>query len=153
MNNKSMSIKKSESPIIVEQDYDASTEEIWAAITEQGRMVKWFFDNIPDFEPKVGFATRFNIHNEGRDFPHLWKITEVVPFKKITYDWSFEGYEGRSLVTFELFEKNGNGGVRLTSTVIEDFQDGIPEFTRQSGEEGWRYLIQQSLKDYLGKPR
>ena len=66
------SMKKTEDPIVVEQLYDASLDEVWAAITERDQMIQWFFDNIPAFDPKVDFETKFNINNEGRDFPHLW---------------------------------------------------------------------------------
>ena len=66
---------------------------------------KWFFDNIPSFNPVVGFQTTFNIQVEDRIYPHLWKLTEVIPLSKITYDWRCEGYPGRSIVTFELTEE------------------------------------------------
>ncbi len=143
------SMKKTEDPIVVEQLYDASLDEVWAAITERDQMIQWFFNNIPEFEPKVGFETKFNIINEGRDFPHLWKLTNVVPKKRITYHWSYENYKGESLVTFELFKQNDKAGIRLTHKVVENFPDGIVEFTRKSGEQGWGYFIQSSLKDYL----
>ena len=47
-------------------------------------MKLWFFSNKTYFEPVVGFETRFVIQVEDRIFPHLWKLTEVVPNKKIS---------------------------------------------------------------------
>ncbi|MDN5202543.1 SRPBCC domain-containing protein [Fulvivirgaceae bacterium BMA10] len=149
METKITSMKKTEAPIIVEQLYNASPDEVWAAITERDQMIQWFFNNIPEFKAEVGFETQFMIEVEDRKFPHLWKVTEVIHGKKLTYQWRFGGYEGEGLSTFELFEQDGKTGVKLIYDVIEDFPDGIPEFVRESGEQGWRYFIQESLKNYL----
>ena len=143
------SMKKTEDPIVIEQLYDASLDEVWTAITERDQMIQWFFNNIPAFDSRVGFETKFNVNSGGRYFLHLWKLTDVVPRERITYQWSYEGYKGESWVTFELFEQNDKAGITLTFKVVENFLDGIPEFTRKSGEQGWSYFIQSSLKDYL----
>lgn len=142
-------MKSSEPPIIVEEIFECAAEVVWEAITEHNRMVQWFFDNIPAFEPEVGFETQFNIHNEGRDFLHRWKVTEVVPLRKITTHWSFEGYDGEALVAFELFPENDRILLRVTNIVLADFDDSIPEFKRESCQGGWEYFIQQSLKSFL----
>jgi len=39
--------------------------------------------------------------------------------------------------------------LRLSTRILEDFPDEIPEFTREGGLAGWTYLIQQSLLEYL----
>ena len=103
------------------------------------------------FEAKVGFETRFTISNEGRDFPHKWKVTEVVPMKRISYSWRFGGYPGHGLVTFELTERSGATSLKLTNIVLEDFSDDVPEFERGSCLAGWQYFIGQSLRDYWDK--
>ncbi len=142
-------MKKTEDPIVVEQIFDTSVKNVWEAITILDKMKQWFFENIASFEAIVGFETRFVVQVEDRIFPHLWKLTAVVPMKKITYDWRYEGYSGSSIVTFELIEEGIQTKLRLTSTVVEDFPDNIPEFTRESGVIGWTYFIQKSLKEYL----
>ncbi|MBW8048840.1 MAG: SRPBCC domain-containing protein [Cytophagales bacterium] len=142
-------MKKTDEPIVVEQIYDTSIENVWDAITVLDKMKQWFFDNIASFEPVVGFETRFVVQVEDRIFPHLWKLTEVVPKKKITYDWRYEGFPGSSIVVFALTEKGNQTKLRLTYTVVENFPDNIPEFTRESGIEGWNYFIKKSLKQYL----
>ena len=136
-------------PIIVVEKFNASNQEVWKAISDVEEMTKWFFPNIAAFEPKVGFETRFVIQNEDRIFPHLWKVTEVVPLKKLAYEWVFEGYEGRGISLFELTETNQKTTLQLTFTVIEPFPDHIPEFKRESGVQGWNYFIKESLKNYL----
>lgn len=32
---------------------------------------------------------------------------------------------------------------------IEDFPEGVPEFKRESGLQGWNFFIVQRLKNYL----
>jgi hypothetical protein len=39
----------------------------------------------------------------------------------------------------------------LTARVVEDFDDSIPEFKRESCVAGWNYFIKERLSDYLEK--
>ena len=99
MNNRS-------APIIVEQIFDNTITEVWDAITQLAQMKKWFFSNLPAFEPKVGFQTDFVVQSVSLSFHHLWEIIDVVPTKKIKYRWRYKEYDGEAFVTMELFEKN-----------------------------------------------
>lgn len=138
-------------PIIVEQSFNTSIEDVWKAITELDQMKQWFFEDIESFRPEVGFETHFNVQSGGRDFMHLWKLTEVVANKKIVYSWKYRDYPGDFIVTFELFEHENQTMLRLTAEVKESFPKGIPEFKRESGVAGWEYFIGKSLKEYLKK--
>ncbi len=142
-------MRTDEVPIIVEEAFSASVETVWKAITQIDLMRLWFFDNIPAFEPEVGFETAFTVTNEGRNFPHRWKVTEAVPMEKIAYEWQYENYPGAALVTCELFKAGPGTRLQLTHTVLEDFPDDIPEFKRESGLAGWQYFIGGRLKAYL----
>ena len=144
-------MKKSASPILVTQDFQTSITVLWAALTDIQEMRKWYFDNIPDFQSKVGFKTQFPIHNEGRTFTHLWEVTEVVPNESITYRWHYKEYTGDSTVTFTLTEMGEQIRLNLTLTILEDFPDNIPEFKIESGVAGWNYFIKKQLKSYLEK--
>ncbi|QEG00238.1 hypothetical protein Mal15_43080 [Stieleria maiorica] len=139
----------SSAPVVVEQSFDASTELVWKAITEREHMVQWFFENILEFRAEPGFETQFDIDTGSRVFRHLWKITEVIPKQKIVYDWRYEGFTGQGKVTFEVFEEAEGSKLRVTNEGIESFPNDIPEFTRESCEDGWTYLLQTSLKQYL----
>jgi uncharacterized protein YndB with AHSA1/START domain len=66
-------MKKSDKPIIIEEIYDQTIETVWRALTEPNQMRKWFFSNIPDFEPKKGFKVEFNIVDGEKNFPHQWR--------------------------------------------------------------------------------
>jgi uncharacterized protein YndB with AHSA1/START domain len=142
-------MKRADKPIIVEETFYQPMETVWAAITKPEQMRKWFFDNIPDFKPEVGFETEFDVENGGRVFPHQWKITKVEPGKLVEYNWRYGGYQGDAYVTFELIKEGSSTRLRLTNTVVEDFQEGIPEFTRESCTGGWVYFIKGQLKKYL----
>jgi uncharacterized protein YndB with AHSA1/START domain len=143
-------MKTSEPPVIAEQLFKASKEDVWEAITTLDRMKKWYFDNLPDFRAEVGFTTQFNVKAPSRDFLHIWKVTEVIPQKKITYNWTFKDCDGSGDTCFQLFEKDNKTLLRLTNVVIEDFDDTIPEFRRESCQAGWNYFIKESLYNYLG---
>ena len=69
-------------PIIVEQHFEKTMNVVWKAITEPDQMTKWFFENIPDFKPEVGFKTQFNVQSGERNFFHLWEIIDVDQGKK-----------------------------------------------------------------------
>ncbi|MBR9846630.1 MAG: SRPBCC domain-containing protein [Algicola sp.] len=141
---------KADDPLIeVQQKFKQSVEDVWQAITNVHEMRQWFFDNIPDFKASVGFKTRFDVTSEDRVFPHEWEVTEVIPNKKIVCQWTYEGYQGNSYVTFHLSEVDNQTQLTVSTKVTEDFPDDIPEFKRESCIAGWNYFIKDRLVDYL----
>ncbi|MCT4602414.1 MAG: SRPBCC domain-containing protein [Marinifilum sp.] len=137
-------------PVITEQIFTKSKEQVWKAITDPDEMCQWFFEDMPDYKAEVGFETKFNVDAGGREFMHLWKITEVVPFEKLVCKWEYEGYDGIAYVSYEFFDEKGGCKIRVTVTGIETFSDDVPEFRRESCEEGWNYFIKR-LQEYLDK--
>jgi len=142
-------MKKDEQPVEVEQSFNVSTDVIWRAITDLDQMQKWYFDNIPDFKPEIGFETQFDVDSGERIFRHLWKVIEVIPNKKLVYNWKYEGYAGDSNIIFELFENQNITTLRLTTQVLESYSKDIPEFKRESCVGGWKYFVQQRLKIFI----
>ncbi len=142
---------RSDPPIIIEQEINVPVSEIWSALTELEEMRQWFFDIIPDFKAEAGFETQFHLTNEGRDFPHLWKVVEVIPQEKIVVNWKFGGYSGSSNVAFEIIRTDDKNIIRLTTEVIEDHPQDIPEFRRESSVGGWNYFMKDRLYNYLTK--
>ena len=98
-------MKTTEPPVIVEHTFNKSLTDVWNAITKVDLMHQWYFDNIPDFKPEVGFKTQFNVKAPSQDFLHIWEVTEVIPQSKLTYKWQFKGIKGESYSIFELEEK------------------------------------------------
>ena len=144
-------MKTSEPPIIVSHTFSNPLKDVWNAITQVNQMREWYFDNIPEFKAEVGFKTQFNVKAPSRDFLHVWEVIEVVSYEKLTYKWNFEGLPGASYSIFELEAKNAKTKLTLTTEIIEDFDDTIPEFRRESCLSGWNYFIKERLPNYFLK--
>ncbi len=139
-------------PVIIERTFNASVDKVWKAITDKAQMKQWYFKALDDFKPEVGFQTQFNVRNGGIDYLHIWKVTEVKPGRTISYEWTFGGYPGNSLVTFELSAAGKKTKVKLSHTGIETFlPDRNPALARENFLEGWTSLIGSSLKDFVEK--
>jgi ketosteroid isomerase-like protein/uncharacterized protein YndB with AHSA1/START domain len=138
-------------PLIIEQSYNSTLNKVWNAITDENRMRKWYFETMNSFKPIVGFETEFNVHANGIDYLHCWRVTEVMYEKKISCNWKFAGYPGESTVTFELSKVNNAIKLKLTEIGIESFPNDNPDFTRESRTEGWNYFIRERLKVFLDK--
>jgi uncharacterized protein YndB with AHSA1/START domain len=136
-------------PIVVEQTFSAPIDRVWRSITDKDQMRQWFFDSIEEFKAERGFEARFNVRNEDRDYLHLWKVTEVIPQRRLAYDWKYGGIPGESFVVWDLTETGTGTRLNLTHTVVETFPQDDPAFTRESGEAGWRYFLCDRLKAFL----
>ena len=137
-------------PIIIEQIYNAPVDKVWKAITDKHQMKEWYF-SLDEFRPEPGFA--FQFYGEGRKgekYLHHCKITEVIPQQKLQYSWRYEGYEGYSVVTFELLDQTETTKLRLTHEGVESFPSS-PDFAKESFIEGWTYITGTSLKNFLEK--
>ena len=79
---------------------------------------------------------------KGNKFPHIWKVTEVVPQKKIAYAWSFPASRRVPLATFELFPEGANTRLKLTHSGLEthDRPATIPTLARKNFNSGWNEL-------------
>jgi uncharacterized protein YndB with AHSA1/START domain len=141
-----------ESPIILERVFDAPVEKVWQAVTDVNQMKLWYFPQLEDFKPVPGFETEFNVHHEGKDYFHMWKVKEVERLKKIAVEWKYEGYPGNSLVSFELFPQGDKTRFVLTHEGLETFNpEENPELARKNFVEGWTSFMDKELKDFLEK--
>jgi len=137
-------------PFTIERTYDAPIEKVWQAITDKDKMKQWYFD-LPEFKPEPGFEFSFTGGPEDRSYLHVCKITEVITGKKLTYSWRYDGHEGNSFVTFELFPEGNKTRLKLTHTGLETFPAGNPDFARENFAKGWEHITGISLKEYLEK--
>jgi uncharacterized protein YndB with AHSA1/START domain len=140
-----------QAPFVIERSYNAPVEKLWKALTDKEQMKQWYFD-VSDFKLEVGFEFTFAGENEGKKFIHLCKITEAVPNKKLSYSWRYEGYEGISYVTFELYPENEGTRLKLTHEGLETFPP-LNDFKKENFAEGWTYITGISLKDFLEKTK
>lgn len=137
----------SNEPFIIERTYQAPVEKVWKALTDKDQMKQWYFD-IADFKPEVGFEFSFTAGTKERSYIHLCKIIEVIPGQKLTYSWRYDGYEGDSFVTFELFTEEEKTRLKLTHEGLESFPLH-PDFAKSSFSSGWNSIIGSSLKNYV----
>ena len=142
----------SNEPIVIEKIYNAPIENVWKAITDNNEMKQWYFD-LAEFKPEVGFE--FQFYGQGKDgeqYLHLCQITEVIARKKLTHSWRYDGFEGNSFVTFELFDEGVKTRLKLTHAGLETFP-ATPNntFAKEDFVEGWTAITGTMLKDYLEK--
>jgi uncharacterized protein YndB with AHSA1/START domain len=139
-----------EEPLVIERSFDAPVETVWKAITDKVQMKEWYFD-LPEFKPEVGFEFRFSAGKDEKKYLHLCKITEVITNKKLAYSWRYDGYEGNSFVTFELFAQGNKTRLRLTHEGLETFPKSNPDLAKENFFQGWTSIIGTSLKEFLTK--
>ena len=136
-------------PIVVERTFNAPASKVWKALTDKNEMKKWYFD-LADFKAEKGFKFQFlGGPEDGKQYLHLCEVTEVVPGKKLTYSWRYDGYAGNSFVTFELSEQGDKTLLKLTHKGIETFPKENPDFAIGNFAEGWKHIVHTSLKEYL----
>src|SRR5436853_2647737 len=133
--------------VVLERSFNAPAARVWKALTNADEMRIWYFD-LKEFKPEVGFEFEFTVEHEGMTYHHLCKVTEVIPQKKLAYTWRYQGHEGDSLVTFELFADGDKTRLRLTHEGLETFPK-LPAFARKRFMEGWTHIIGSSLKNFL----
>lgn len=137
-------------PFVIERTYNAPVEKVWKAITDKEQMKEWYFD-LAEFKAEKDFEFSFYGGDEkGEQYLHLCKIIEVVPNKKLKHSWRYDGYEGNSFVTFELFDEDGKTRMKLTHEGLETFP-AIPAFAKKNFATGWTQIIGTSLKDFVEK--
>jgi uncharacterized protein YndB with AHSA1/START domain len=138
-------------PFVIERRYNAPASKVWDALTINEQMKQWYF-NLPGFKPEVGFEFEFTGGpDEGTQYRHLCKVTEVIPGKKIAYTWRYDGYPGNSLVIWELFEEGEQTLLRLTHEGLETLAPGHADFKAENFAEGWTDIIGRSLKEFVEK--
>jgi uncharacterized protein YndB with AHSA1/START domain len=136
-------------PVIIERTLNASVEKVWRAISDKNEMKKWYFD-LAEFKPEPGFEFNFTGGPEdGIQYLHLCKITEAIPNKKLSYSWRYEGYDGNSLVTFELFPEGEKTRLRLTHSGLDTFPKNNPDFAKENFTQGWKQIVGESLVNYI----
>lgn len=134
-------------PLVLERTFDATAARVWLAISDHQKMKEWYFD-IKSFKPEVGFEFSFSAGSAEKKYVHLCRVTEVVQQQKLAYTWEYEGYEGSSEVSFELFPEGDKTRLVLTHRGLNSFPD-LPDFAKDSFLKGWTQIIGTNLKKYL----
>jgi uncharacterized protein YndB with AHSA1/START domain len=135
----------------IERTYNAPVAQVWKAISDKEQMKQWYFD-IPSFKPETGLEFQFYGETEkGEKYLHLCKVIEVVPEKKLTYSWRYEGYEGNSFVSFEFFAEGNKTKLKLTHEGLETLPASNSDFAKENFAKRWSEIIGTSLPAFLEK--
>jgi uncharacterized protein YndB with AHSA1/START domain len=139
------------SPFIIERVFDAPVSVLWKAITDKDEMKQWYFD-LKEFRAEPGFRFSFSGGPDDRQYLHVCEVIDVIPNKKLSYTWKYDGYGGESKVIFELFPENGDKTrLKLTHEGLETLPVDQPDFARKNFEQGWTGIIGTSLNEYIAK--
>jgi uncharacterized protein YndB with AHSA1/START domain len=136
-------------PLIVEKVISAPVNRVWKAITDKSQMDQWYF-KIAAFEAKPGFKFQFEGGTKEKTFTHVCEVTEVIENKKLQHTWSYKGYEGLSVVTWELTDMGDKTKVKLTHTGLETFPS-LPDFKKENFEKGWNSIVGTNLPRFVEK--
>jgi uncharacterized protein YndB with AHSA1/START domain len=137
-------------PFVIERIYNAPVSRVWQAITDRDQMKQWYFE-LAEFKAEVGFEFTFTGGPEDRKYLHLCQITEVEPGRKLIYSWRYDGYEGNSFVTWELFAEGDKTRLKLTHAGLETFPQNNADFAKGNFVAGWTEITGTSLKEFVEK--
>ncbi|MGB0176232.1 MAG: SRPBCC family protein [Owenweeksia sp.] len=136
-------------PLVIERTLDAPIQTVWNALTRKEEMDKWYF-KLDGFKPEEGFTFSFaGQGRKGEKYIHLCKVLEVNPPHKLRHSWTYQGLDGYTEVTFELFEEGEKTRVKLTHTGLESFKDNGADFTLESFTMGWTEIIGSMLRKFV----
>ena len=126
-------------PLVVERTFNAPVARVWSALTTVEEIREWCFD-LKEFKPETGFEFQFVVEHNGFQYDHRCKVTTVIPLKKLAYTWRYEGHQGDSLVTYELFPEGEKTRLKLTHIGLDTFPS-LPAFARKNFLEGWTSIL------------
>lgn len=140
-------------PLVVEETFHVPADKVWKALSDKKEMKKWYFD-LKAFKPIVGFTFQFTGGpSPEKQYVHLCEVTEAIPNKKLTYSWAYQGYAGKSLVSFELKAQGSSTLLTLTHSGLETFPEENTDFARKNFEGGWNEIIHKLLRQHLDQKK
>ena len=139
-----------QAPLVHEEFYSAPISRVWEALTNEAAMRDWYFPQLISFKPQVGFDFVFS--NDGSPYQKTWQVTRMEEGKLFAHSWMYEGFPGKSEVTFELFVEGDKTKLVMTHIGLESFPSD-PHFARLRFENGWAQILGENLKVYLAGGR
>jgi uncharacterized protein YndB with AHSA1/START domain len=125
---------------------------VWRALTNSDDLQRWYF-KIGGFKAEPGFEFTFSGGKDAtQPYTHRCEIKEVIPEKKISYSWRYEGHPGNSLVTFDLQAMGEKTKLTVTHSGLDSFPPTNSDFDENNFLEGWIYITGISLKKFIERP-
>ena len=141
--------------LVLEKIYNAPIHVVWKAITDREQLKQWYFDFSVDFKLEIGHQFDWYAGPpNGKQWLHRGKILEIVEGSKLVYTWEYPGYTGSSKVIWEL-RAIDNNTTKLIFTHIFTVPFDVKEeaLSRKNFAEGWNYIINIGLVEFLKKQK
>ncbi|MCH1882207.1 SRPBCC domain-containing protein [Agrococcus sp. ARC_14] len=128
-----------ETTIELSQHVQASRELAWAAWTEQDRLARWWWRQVPGTtiraDARVGGAYRFE--NVDAGFGVTGEYLEVLPLERLVFSWRWidGGSVGEAVDTVTVTFTEEADGTRVTIEHVTDAA-GVADY-----ELGWRDTV------------
>jgi uncharacterized protein YndB with AHSA1/START domain len=136
------------SAITLSRSFDASPEQVWAALTDKNQLKQWYFD-IPDFAPVPGTVFDF-YEGPAREYLHRGKVLAAEPNRRLQHTWMHPSHsKGESVLTWEIAPDGERTKVTLHHEGTENFAGAGPAFSRANYEAGWDALLNIQLRNHL----
>jgi uncharacterized protein YndB with AHSA1/START domain len=105
------------SPVVrFERTFPHAPAQVWAAISDPGRLAQWFPTTVEFDELRAGAPMTFRFAEEG--YPTMAGVfREVTPPRRLSFTW------GDDLLDFELQEREDGAACRLVFSVVLDSAD------------------------------
>ena len=136
--------------VVKEAVLEVRADKVWRAITNSWEMEYWYF-SIDDFKAEPGFEFKIYGERKGIKFPISCIVQEAVLNKVLSYTWSYDDFPAETLVRFKLNEIGGHTQLRLTHSGLEKIPGDNADVSVHNHREGWDFIIDSSLKQYLEK--
>ena len=137
----------------MEQEYPASVQDVWKALTDRESLKQWYFDFDENFdlEPNHVFEWRAGTKG-GEQWLHRGVFKEVIPLRKLSHSWEYPGYAGYSVVHWILEPtQHGTTTLLFRHEFPTPFDPDVEALQRHHFVNGWTLILNNSLRDYLSK--
>lgn len=138
--------------LVLERVVDVPRELVWAAWTKPEHIVHWFAPKPwttthCEIDLRPGGTFSFTMRSpEGKDFPNIGCVLEVVPLKRLVWtDALLPGYRPSAKPFFTAIialEKQGKG-THYTATAIHRDEEGRAQHEKMGFHEGWGQCLDQ----------
>jgi len=132
----------------IEVIINAPSEKVWRAITEKEQISKWLLPT-DDFELKPGNVSTMTWQNDEQKVTHTYRIKEIIREKKLVLQWNVTDFPGDTIITYELEESDGKTKLTFTLSGFEGKAFETKEQSREEDINGWRGVIEKTLREYV----
>ncbi len=123
--------------VVVRRLVPATRAEVYELWTDAERMPEWILDGgSATLDVRPGGKFHLDMHYEGKSYPHDGEYLELRPPEKLVFTWLSQSTNWKpSIVTVELFEREGQTEVVLT-------HEGLPDMkSAKDHEGGWTEIL------------